>query len=261
MAERFISSTWREGNPQFSPDGKRIAFSSDRSGVGEIWVCNTDGSNAVQLTFFGKRETASPRWSPDSRWISFDSNVEGQFEVYVVGANGGKPRRLTSHPALDAVPSWSWDGKWIYFGSTRSGNYQVWKMSAAGGEPTQVTRNGGFVPLESSDGKFVYYTKDHADSTVWRVPSQGGEETQVLGPVLFRNFTVVPDGIYFISQPDPSGTHVIRFLSIATGKIESLASIPDPVRNYISVSPDGRWILYPKLDLEGSDLMLVENFR
>jgi hypothetical protein len=134
-------------------------------------------------------------------------------------------------------------------------------MQAAGGQPSQLTTNGGFVSLESLDGKWVYYTKSQTDTTVWRVPSRGGEETQVLGPILFRNFAVVRDGIYFIPQPDSSGAHMIRFSNFATGKSSFVALIEDPVRNYLSVSPDGRFLLYPKLDLEGSDLMLVENFR
>ena len=57
MPERFISSTRDESNPQFSPDGKRVAFSSKRSGAGEIWICDSDGSNPVQLTSFGRGDS------------------------------------------------------------------------------------------------------------------------------------------------------------------------------------------------------------
>jgi len=261
MAERFISSTWDDSNPQFSPDGKRVAFSSKRSGANQIWVCDSDGSNPMQLTSFGNGDTGSPRWSPDSRWVSFDSNAEGQYEAYVVDSNGSKPRRLTTNPGVDAVPSWSRDGKWIYFGSNRNGTYQVWKMSASGGNPTQITRNGGYVPFESVDGKVVFYTKGFEDNRVWEVPSQGGEETEVLGPILWRNFAVAKDGIYFIPYPRSEKDYVIRFLSFATKRIRSIASVENPTFNDLSVSPDGRWILYPKLESEGSDLMLVENFR
>ena len=259
--EPFITSTRRESNPQFSPDGQKIVFSSDRSGSSEIWVCNSDGSEPMQLTSFGKRATASPRWSPDSRWVCFDSNVEGQFEVYVVDANGRRSRRLTSNPALDAAPSWSWDGKWIYFASTRGGNHQVWKMPWTEGEAIELTKKGGFAALESPDGKFVYYTKAADDTSLWRVPTQGGEEIRVLDPIVFRNFSVTKDGVYFVFQPDAKGNGVIRLLKTTTGEIQTIASIENPARNGLSVSPDGRWILYPKLDSAGSDLMLVENFR
>ena len=260
--ERFISSTRADTNPQISSDGTKIAFSSDRSGTVEIWVCNHDGSNPVPLTSSVRGQAASPRWSPNGHRICFDSNAEGQFEVYEVDGNGGKPRRLTTHPAADAAPSWSRDGKWIYFSSNRSGSYQVWKLPASGGgEASVVTQKGGFLPLESPDRKFVYYMKGYDDRRIWKVPSQGGEETEVLGPIFRRDYDVAKDGIYFISEPDSSTSQSIRFFSFATGAIKSIAPIENPWGHFITVSPDGRQILYPKLDLEGSDLMLVENFR
>ena len=259
--ERFIFSTRDETNPQISPDGKKVAFSSNRSGTADIWICSHDGSNPIQLTSSSRGDSGSPRWSPDSRWVSFDSNIDGQWEVYVVDANGGKPRRLTSHPASDIVPSWSRDGKSLYFGSNRSGSYQVWKMPASGGEPSQITQKGGLLPLESPDGNFVYYTKGYSDRRIWKVPRQGGEEAQVLGPIFRRNYDVAKDGIYFVAEPDSSKSHSICFFSFATGRIKTIASIENAWGNYISVSPDSHWILYPKLESEGSDLMLVENFR
>jgi hypothetical protein len=103
--------------------------------------------------------------------------------------------------------------------------------------------------------------KGYEDRRIWRIPSQGGEEVKVLGPILARNYDVGKDGIYFIPEPDSSKSSAVRFLSFATGEIKSIASIENPWLNYLTVSPDGRWILCPKLDLEGSDLMLVENFR
>src|SRR4029450_13781912 len=98
---------------------------------------------------------------PDGESIAFDCSVDGQYEIYVIGANGGKPRRLTLSLATDAVPSWSGDGKWVYFGSDRSGEDQVWKVPASGGEAVRVTHKGGFMALESPDGKWVYYMKSN----------------------------------------------------------------------------------------------------
>jgi len=215
----------------------------------------------LQLTSFGKSEAASPRWSPDSLWVSFDANLDGQYEVYVVDANGGRRQRLTSHPATDTVPSWSRDGKWIYFSSNRSGNYQVWKMPAFGGVESQVTEKGGFLPLESPDGKYVYYMKGYEDRHIWKLPSQGGEETLVLDPIFRRDYDVAKDGIYFIPETGSRKSQSICFFSFASGQIKAVATVDSPWGHFISVSPDGRWILYPQLDLAGSDLMLVENFR
>jgi len=151
----LISSTYRDEAPQYSPDGKKIVFTSARSGHMEVWVCESDGSSAVQLTSLGA--AGSPRWSPDGQRIIFDSNIEGQFELYSIDASGGRPRRTTHDSADDAVASWSRDGRWIYFVSNRTKEWQVWKMPADGGEAVQVTKHGGYVSFESLDGKFVYF--------------------------------------------------------------------------------------------------------
>jgi Tol biopolymer transport system component len=87
-----ISSTRADSNPQFSPDGRRVAFASDRSGDNEIWLADPDGSNAVQLTSIG-RYAGTPRWSPDGQLVAFDSNLEGQYEIYVIPASQFLPGR------------------------------------------------------------------------------------------------------------------------------------------------------------------------
>jgi eukaryotic-like serine/threonine-protein kinase len=259
----FISSTRPDGNPQFSPDGKRIVFASGRSSrTGfEIWVCDSDGSGAVQLTSFGAH-SGTPRWSPDGERIGFDSNVEGQWEVYVVSANGGRPQRLTSNPASDDSPSWSRDGKWVYFASNRSGAHQVCKMPANGGEAVPVTRKGGYSGFESPDGKWLYYAKDFSATSLWKVPVQGGEETQVVESLRdYSTFAVADEGIYFIPRPDSVAGSSIQFFSFANGEIRVLATLEKPAAPGLTVSPDRQWILYSQEDQLGSDLMLVENFH
>ena len=134
-------------------------------------------------------------------------------------------------------------------------------MPAGGGEAIQVTRKGGFVAFESPDGQWVYYTKGDGTSRLWKVPRDGGEETQVLESVDQRAFAIVNEGIYFIPRPDSAGRYSIQFFNFATKKIRSIATIEMPADYYLSISPDGRWILYSQIDQVGSDLMLVENFR
>jgi len=259
----FISSTRDEAGPEFSPDGKRIAFASDRSGGYEIWLCNSDGSNPVKLTAFGGPLTVGQRWSPDGEHLVFFSDAEGQYEIYVISANGGKPQRLTSDPANDLVPSWSRDGKWIYFASNRSGEHQVWKMPAHGGAAVQVTRKGGSMPVESPDGRVLYYKKRGEDTLgLWKVPVKGGEESQVLESFSGGSeFAVVDEGIYFNPRPDSAGHYSIQFFSFASKKTRVVATLEKPVFHGFTVSPDGRWILYSQIDQQGKDLMLVENFH
>jgi Tol biopolymer transport system component/serine/threonine protein kinase len=259
---KLIASTGWNGGPQFSPDGRRIVFSSGRSGNTEIWVCDSDSSNPRQLTFFAGPEVGTPRWSPDSRQITFDAEPEGHLEVYVVNAEGGRPHRLTSG-SLNTTSSWSRDGRWIYFASDRTGPWQVWKIPSAGGQAVQVTKRGGFAPFESVDGTTLYYAKCVSAAGLWKVSVAGGEETPVLeqlGAGLWGYWGLMAEGIYFYDQ----GTKTIEFFSFATHKITQVAKPEkDPVRFNpgFAVSPDVRWILYTQIDQVFSRNMLVENFR
>ncbi len=254
----LIASTYDEEAAQYSPDGKRIVFVSRRSGSSEIWVCGSDGSNALQLTSLGA--TGSPHWSPDGHRIVFDSNAEGQFEIYVMDASGGTPQRMTQHKSDDAVPSWSRDGRSIYFVSNRTKEWQIWKMPAEGGEDVQVSKHGGHIAYESFDGKFVYFARTPGQTSVWRVPVGGGDETKVLESALGQAFAVADKGIYFVT-PNPDGAWVFQFHSFATNKVTTLAEIRQSVSWGVSVSSDERYVLYTQEDQTGSDLMLVENFQ
>jgi eukaryotic-like serine/threonine-protein kinase len=257
----LINSTRIEYSPQYSPNGKRIAFESNRSGVWGIWISDAEGANAVELFSRAGAHCGSPRWSPDGRRVAFDSTAEGNVDIYVIRSGGGKAIRLTTDSADDRIPSWSRDGNWIYFASERSGRYEIWKAPAGGGEAIQVTRNRGWVAFESPDGKFVYYTKEAASSALWKMPVSGGEESQVLPSVFRSAFSVVKDGIYFIPEPGADGKYSIQFLRFAIGKVKTVVPIPVQLSYILNVSPDGRSLLYTQLDETGSDLMLVENFR
>jgi len=257
---KLVSSTRVEGDAQFSPDGKKIAFSSNQTGSFEIWICDSDGSNAVQLTSEGIFRDG-PRWSPDGESIAFESYLDEQWDVEVIGASGGKAKRFTNSPANDGWPTWSRDGKWVYFHSDRSGDVQIWKMPRGGGEAVRVTQKGGVLAIESTNGQWLYYPKDGTTGALWKMPTSGGKESQVLESVYKAAFAIVEKGIYFVPGPDSSGRYSIQFLDFATKKVRFITTIEMPISEYLSVSPDGRWILYSQFDQAGSDLMLVENFR
>jgi eukaryotic-like serine/threonine-protein kinase len=261
---RFISSTQIEQYPAYSPDGRRIAFMSERSGTDEIWICESDGSGTRQLTSFGGAAIYGPSWSPDGQKVALTVAQKGMKEdIYVVNVNGGVPRRMTTDPAEDKWPDWSHDGKWIYFSSTRSGREEIWKMPSNGGEAVQITRNSGDIPQESSDGKSLYYMKGWPDPvSVWRASVDGNQEAKVLDSVHSEGqWAVGKEGIYFFRPADKMGHSDICFYEFATGQIRKVLTIQGPVNTHIVVSPDGRTILYPQSDESGSVLMLVDNFR
>jgi serine/threonine protein kinase len=261
---RFISSTQDQLYPAFSPDGRRIAFMSERSGAQEIWICDSDGSRTLQLTSFGGAAIYGPSWSPDSQNVAFTVAQKGmKDDIYVVSVNGGVPRRMTTNPAEDKWPYWSHDGKWIYFSSTRSGREEIWKMPSSGGEAVQITRNSGDIPQETPDGEVLYYMKGWPEAvSVWRASVDGNQETKVLDSVDNEGeWTVGKEGIYFFTTADKTGHRDLCLYEFATGQIRKVLTIQRPVNNHIAVSPDGRTILYPQSEESGSVLMLVDNFR
>jgi Tol biopolymer transport system component len=261
---KLISSTMLDQGAQYSPDGKRIVFESTRSGFYEIWVCDSDGTNTIQLTTLD-RVTGTPRWSPDGRQIAFDCRQESHSDIYVINVEGGSPRRLTTEASDDNVPSWSRDGRWIYFASNRSGTRQVWKMPAEGGQAVQVTKQGGFAAFESPDGKFVYYAKFDSPG-LWRVGVESGEEALVLDQPkagYWDYWAVVDAGIYFVNAEVVSRP-TIEFYSFATRRVRQIAAMEKEAYKWspgFAISPDGRSILCTSMDQSGSDIMLAENFR
>jgi Tol biopolymer transport system component len=262
----FVSSTRSEGYPQYSPDGKRIAFESNRSGDYAIWTCDSDGANCAQLTPLDGPAAGRPRWSPDGNRIVFTASRGGQDDIYVIEAGGGGLRRLTTDASNETSPCWSRDGRWIYFASDRTGgDYQVFKMPAGGGRAVQVTREGGRAPSESPDGRLVYYSKSQlgpARWRLWKVAAEGGQESEVLpGFDSPDAFAVAEQGIYYMAPGDPSGKSSLQLLEFASGQSRPIAPIEKLASGGLSVSPDRRWLLFTGLDRTNFDLMLVEGFQ
>ena len=260
-----IASTKADIHPQISPDGRRVAFTSTRSGTWEIWISDLDGANEVQISSLkAPTGTGVPHWSPDGGQIVFASDAEGQFDIFIVPSGGGKPRNITSHPAMEHVPVFSSDGKWIYFSSNRSGQHQVWKVAVAGGEPIQITRDGGFVSRESTDGAYLYFSASPGVGALvplWRVPTAGGPAVKILDGVLNGAVEVVDRGIYYIDRPAMKAT--LRFFDVASRRSVTIADdLGTPADGGgFAASRDGRTLLFARRDSSIDDLMLVEHLK
>lgn len=254
------SDTDQGPGPQFSPDGKKLAYMSDRSGTMEIWVSDRDGSNAFQLSAVGGAGT--PRWSPDSQSIAFDTTTQSGSKIVTMRVRGGAPRMLSADSFHDVCPSWSRDGKWIYFASPRTGTWQVWKMPAGGGAAVQVTQNGGHAALESLDGKYLYYAKSPwPEPEVWRVPVGGGPETPVplVRPGTWASWQVVERGILFVG-PSLGHQAVLSFYDFSSGDTTTLGVL-DRTPFWLGATHDGKHVAFDRPGSEQHQAMLVENFR
>ena len=268
-ASILIPSTKSQNlQPQFSPDGRKIAFQSSRSGYPEVWICNRDGSHAVQVTDL-RGFAGSPRFSPDGRYLAFDYRSQRHGDVYVVETGDGHPHPVVALADADSfLPSWSRDGRSIYFTSNRGEKgYQIWKQSvkdgaAAGPPPTQVTRDGGFGAVETVDGKLLLYTKRWSQG-IWAMPPGGGAETQIWGgpgPDNWSNWAVTKSGIYFFA-PETGGPPKIEYLDFETRRSSQIGRLDKPSFYGLAVSPDGGTLLYSQWDRNEHQILVMEHFH
>jgi eukaryotic-like serine/threonine-protein kinase len=257
------SSLFSSNTPHLSPDGSRIAFESNRGGGGdEVWLAASDGSNPVQLTHGPGLWQGSPRWSLDGRRIAFDSlGEDGLWHIWTIDADGGALHRVTSYPANHNHPAWSQDGRFLYFSSDRTGTQTIWRSPAAGGPEEQVARTGGGRSQEAADGKTLYVQRAAlAASPLLAVPLAGGPERTVIDCVPRYSSAVGAAGVYHVGcGGDPSAVPLFLW-DPATGRDRLLGTLERPGTG-LTVSTDGETVLYTRSLGEGTDLMLIENFR
>jgi Tol biopolymer transport system component len=255
---KLISSTRGDAGADVSPDGKHIAFQSWRSGNPEVWVCDRDASNPVQLTSFGGPSIGEPRWSPDDRRIVFDLRTDsGIPELYVVDLAGGPPRRFPTGTTEAASPFWSGDGRWIYFNTERP--HGIWKAPVEGGAASRLTEEGKdqSEPQESVDGTRVFF---YSEGNVWSTSGNGGDQRPVPGVPSYVRWVPAPGGGYFVAGGPRH--FALHHFDTATEDAHKIVEFPYLFVMWgLSLAPDGHALLFTGIEHSEGDIMLVEGFR
>ncbi len=128
--------------PAWSPDGKQIAFVSDRAGSPQIYVMDANGKNQRRLTYQGSYNT-HPSWSPDGRWIAYESRVGGQFDLWLIDPEGAVNLPLVTHPRSDESPAWAPNSRKLAFTSRRRGRADIYVIDVSGENLRRLTQGAG----------------------------------------------------------------------------------------------------------------------
>jgi len=261
----LISSSSLEAQGTYSEDGRRIAFTSDRSGTNAVWVAEADGSAPHQLTHAEPNLLGggAPKWSPDGKRIAFDAaSGDGPAHIRVADVEGGATTRLTFGLEDQNLPFWSRDGQWVYYASGHG--HGIARVPARGGAPEPIVTGGsGLIASESTDGRSILFQPKEGDSPLLERALAGGPVRQVLSCVQAGAFAVHTKGIYYIpcgAGPDP----VVHLLGASDHRDRPVFSLNayDAYSGWsLSVSPDGNAMLYTTTVSMRGDLWMIENFR
>ena len=268
--KRITANKARDVYPRFSPDGKWIAFSSDRNGNFDVFIVPSEGGNPKQLTFHSGDDTVLG-WSPDSRQVLFSSNRGDDFmgKLYTVSIDGGMERNAGSDMGVNA--SYSPDGKklainrkgQVYWRKYYRGamNTDVTVMDTAAKKFTDLTSDFDGIdswPMWSTDG-FIYFVSDREGNgltNIWRIAEGGGKPEKVTsfktGDVRFPGMSA--DGKVIVFEHDfgvwkldvgSRKTAPIK-LDIAAETQENLAEVRDfnSQADDYDVAPSGRRIVF-----------------
>jgi len=248
-------------HPQISPDGRRIAFQSTRSGSYEIWISDRNGNGARQLTS-SRIYKSMARWSPDSRRLAFTvRTTSNEMELVVADVDSGEARRIARGRSLMA-PGWSHDGTWVrsggLLGNDRGRDDEIaeptiWEVNVRTGEVRGFTR--GSASLEALDGHAVY-TADLGSAGLNRRMRGEAESTVVADRVTadqWPNWGVYDRGIYYVGYPD-GGEPQLFMIEQGTTIEKPMARLPDMAWPGVAVSRDGSRVVYAHADRRASNI-------
>jgi dipeptidyl aminopeptidase/acylaminoacyl peptidase len=243
---------WNEYDPAWSPDGSKIAFTSDRGGIitNQIWAINADGSNLVHLTA-GQESSSNwgAAWSPDGSKIAFTSTRDGDWEVFTMNADGSEQTNITGPNQTlaydDMNPDWSPDGTRIVFQGVREGAWEILTMAPDGTGEVNLTweddppwLNINWSPTYRPDGSKILYMSQPNDGSndwdIWVMNPDGTQKQNVLPDDEWQDVGPAwsPDGtkITFSGNRSAFGDDifVMEYVEPSTASTFSAAGRPGP---------------------------------
>jgi Tol biopolymer transport system component len=260
--QEVITTTREDSRGAWSPDGKYIAFNSDRTGEMNIWLFDLESGQSRQLTR-GSGGDYQANWSPNGKRITFFSSRAGTADIWCVDVESGNLEQITASDYVNVNPFYSPDGKRIAYNSDQTGRPEIWVMRSDGTEPRQLSNSGVM-------GHFICWSKD-SDAVIYRSPGGGNPQTMkiALEGGDAEPLPEVAGGAHMSFSPDYSrimdvvGHKVLWVSPLDGGSPAKIFEFEDPdVRiDYPVWSPDGKWILFDRFRPKGGDIWMMENFE
>ena len=260
-AEAVVSTTRVESRGSWSPDGRSLAFNSDRQGDMNLWIRGPDGVDR-QLTR-GPGGDYQPTWAPDGRTIAFFSSRGGQNDIWTVDVAGGAIRRLTSDPGVHINPFYSPDGRRIAYQADRDGRFKPWVMSADGTGQRQlvdVSASGHFLRWSSDGRQVVFAAEPPGGRQILAVDVETGASTRLPAVVGGSHMSYSPDGSRIM---DVRGHKALWVTPLRGDSAYRVFEFPDPaIRiDYPVWSPDGKHVLFDHDVPHGGDIWVLEGLE
>jgi TolB protein len=259
-----ITTTREDSRGAWSPDGKTIAFNSDRTGEMNIWLHSLDTQQSRQLTK-GAGGDYQANWSPDGKTIAFFSSRGGTADIWCVDVETGKLKRLSKRACVDVNPFFSPDGKLIAYNSDHSGRPELWVMNADGSEPRQITDvglgvMGHFMRWAPSGDVVIFRCQCGGSPMTMQVRLDGGVPEALAEVAGGSHMSFSPDHTRIM---DVIGHKALWVSSLNGAKPEKVFEFDDPdVRiDYPVWSPDGHWVLFDRFKPKGGDIWLMDHFE
>lgn len=233
---QLTDNTSDDWGPSLSPNGRQVAFRSDRDGVARVYVMNIDGSRVYAVSPAGISTgtpyfTTAPAWSPNGHYLAYEANVNNAWNIYLTSLYGGchdaYMMQVTHGTSLDAGPSFSPDGTQIAFHSYRYGEPDIFVIDVDGKNERRLTFHPEAMdvfPVWSPNGEnIVFHSERDGDSEIFIMDADGSDQRNLTeNNALDRVPRYSDDGSRILFRSERGGDSDIYVMDMVTGRQEPL---------------------------------------